>query len=69
MNKQTRYEKVLSYLRAGNALTSMSAFRLFDITRLSDCIYMLRKRGHDITDIPLQLPSGKRCKQYYLERA
>lgn len=68
MTKQTRYEKVLAYLRTGKTLTSMSAFRLFDITRLSDVIYHLRyTKKIDIQDnYIVNLRTGKRFKQWYL---
>lgn len=68
MTKQTRADKVLAFLRTGKTLTSMSAFRLFDITRATDVIYALRKKGHNIQDTMIcNMRTGKRYKQWYLE--
>lgn len=65
--KMTRLDKVAFHLNDGKSITAMQAYNLYSITRLSDVIYYLRKRGMDITDVMLILKSGKRCKSYYLE--
>lgn len=45
---QTQKELIITYLAAGNPLTSMKAFELFGITRLSGRIFELRKDGYAI---------------------
>jgi hypothetical protein len=52
MDKKTQQEKVLNYLRKNkNGITSMKAFWLFRITRLSARIYELRNKGMHIITI------------------
>ena len=43
--KSTKIEKIKSVLLSGAVVTSMSAFRMGYITRLSAIIYKLRKQG------------------------
>lgn len=60
-DKRTQEEVVLNYLRKHrNGLTSMKAFWLFRITRLSAKIFELRERGFIIKTImePNKLCSG-----------
>mgnify|MGYP001590344286 CR=1 FL=1 len=45
---QSQCEQILSYLKAGNSITSWGAFTLFHITRISGRIYDLKKAGHKI---------------------
>jgi hypothetical protein len=60
----TQCGRVLGYLSKGHTLTSMNAFRLFDITRLPDRIRDLRLKGYRIRSQMIKLPSGKRCAAY-----
>ena len=47
--KKTQKEKVLAYLQKNHkGITSMKAFWLYRITRLSSVIYDLRGEGHSI---------------------
>ena len=45
---KTQTETLLSWLKDGHTITSMEAFELFGITRLSARIFELRKAGHNI---------------------
>jgi hypothetical protein len=45
---RTQREKVLKRLERGIGITSMEAFSEYGITRLSSCIFDLRKMGYDI---------------------
>lgn len=45
----TQNDTVLLHLQRGHALTSMTAFQLWAITRLSGRILELRKLGYDIS--------------------
>lgn len=49
MNEKMNQEKaVLRHLRTNNYITSMIAFDLYGITRLSSIIHRLRKQGYNI---------------------
>ena len=52
MKVKTQQQKVLDYLRTHKrGITSMKAFWLFRITRLSDRIFRLREKGYRIATI------------------
>lgn len=51
--KSTQEKKVLNYLLNNQGLTSIEAFSIFNITRLSDRIFTLRKKGHKIKSVPI----------------
>ena len=44
----TQKNKVLNWLKVNDTITSMEAFEVFKITRLSAIINVLRKEGYDI---------------------
>lgn len=52
--KMNKTEKVLEHLRKHGTITSLEAIELYGATRLSDIIYRLRKKGHNIKteDLP-----------------
>ncbi len=49
MNQMTT---IKNHLESGKTITSMEAFQLYGITRLSDKIFKLKQRGMDIDSIP-----------------
>lgn len=49
--KETQVRKVLQWLENGERVTSMDAFRREGITRLSSCIFDLRKKGYNIKTV------------------
>ena len=52
MKKQkTQCKDVLDYLMTHDGISSMEAWELFHITRLSAVIFVLRKRGYDIDTV------------------
>ena len=59
-------ELVLSHLRKGT-ITSMEAFQLYNITRLADRIFVLRKDGWKISTKTIK-SNGKSFAEYRLER-
>lgn len=63
---KTQCDMLLHHLERGARITSMAAFRLFDITRLPDRMRDLRKRGVPIKSKMITLPSKKRVAQYWL---
>ena len=48
MNTESQNQMVLSHMTKHKTITSMDAFSLYGITRLSARIYDLRERGHKI---------------------
>ena len=48
MKKRTQKDMVLDYLKHGRSLTSLKAWELFGISRLSSIIHRLRKEGYHI---------------------
>ena len=64
--KLTQEEIVLRLLREYGSITSMSAFRFYDITRLSAKIYNLRKEGYDIPMTRVTSKTGKTYGRYFL---
>lgn len=49
MNRISQSQKLLKHLKRGNAISSMLAFRLYGITRLSARIFELKRNG-----VPIQ---------------
>ena len=62
----TQCKQVLDHLKSRGTLTSMQAFRMFDITRLPDRARDLRAAGVAVKSTMIRLPSGRRCAQYSL---
>tara|TARA_Y100000593_G_C4112944_1_gene238829 strand:+ start:151 stop:459 length:309 start_codon:yes stop_codon:yes gene_type:complete len=46
--KPTQKDKILKHLKENNKITSMEAFRLYNITRVGAVIDTLRKEGYEI---------------------
>ncbi len=63
---RTQCDMLLHHLERGARITSMAAFRLFDITRLPDRMRDLRRRGVPVQSQMIKLASGKRVAQYWL---
>lgn len=52
MKKQkTQWKDVLNYLTTHQGISSMEAWELFHITRLSAVIFVLRERGYNIDTV------------------
>jgi len=49
---KNQMESVLRHLKDFEKITSFEAFMEYGTTRLSDKIYRLRKRGHNIVSLP-----------------
>lgn len=49
VRKQDQTQQVLKHLRRYRRIDSMKAFGMYNITRLADVIWRLRKQGHDIS--------------------
>lgn len=65
----TQNEMVLKYLEEGRLVTSMVAFHLMGCVSLPKRICELKQEGVPIKSHWMKLPSGKRCRSYYLDRA
>ena len=65
----TQEEKILSYLKEGNTLTSMTAFNYFGITKLASRISDLRKKGHpiknDLVKVETRYEQPVKIAKYY----
>ena len=48
MKKRTQIQDILDHLKKYEKITSMEAINLYGCTRLSDKIFVLRSRGHNI---------------------
>ena len=59
--------QVLSYLKAGNRLTSLEAVKLFGTLRLAARILDLRDKGHQIESVTVER-AGKKMSQYFIRR-
>lgn len=63
---ETQNRIILSHLRQYGTITSLQAFQLFSITRLSGRIYDLRQLGHNIVTIYKTSERGGRYAVYRL---
>lgn len=52
---------------SSGGITSLEALNQFGCLRLSARIKDLRDRGHKIQSVFIDVPSGKRVKQYFME--
>lgn len=63
-------ERVLNHLKKHKTITSLQAIKLFGITRLSACIFRLRRKGYRI-DTYIIHPTNRygtkgNCGEYHL---
>lgn len=67
----TQIDMVRQHLESGQGITSMQAFELYGVTRLSDKIFRLRKGGMKIGNRPKRGTNryGQKCHydEYYKE--
>ena len=54
---KTQTSDILQHLKDGRRLTQKEAINEYGAYRLSSIIYSLRKQGHDIVSIPLDVPT------------
>ncbi len=54
---------ILEHLKSGKTITQLQALSEFDCMRLSDRIFTLRKKGHQIETVMMQV-NKKRVGQY-----
>ena len=50
----TQIEEVRKYLRNNHSITSVEAYEMFGITRLSDIIFKLRNMGYKIQTVSVK---------------
>lgn len=65
--RPTQEQIVLAHLKEHGSITSMTAFRLYSITRLSGRIYNLRHAGYCIPKVYEQSANGARYARYFLQ--
>jgi hypothetical protein len=51
MNKDTQSSLTLEYMQNNGGITSMEAFQMFGVTRLSSIIFNLRNAGYHIETV------------------
>ena len=67
--KSTKYDKVRVHLLMGNTISSIEAFNLFRVTRLSAIIHTLRHRDHiDIDSATERSADGAYYSRYWINR-
>ena len=66
MSKISQKQKVLTFLKTGNTITPLDAFRWFNSLRLSDIIFRLKKEGHNIKTKIIKTESHKHVAEYRL---
>lgn len=66
VNPESQEGRILKYLRGGNKITALEALDKFQCMRLGAVIYNLKKRNFKIDSKMIEVPSGKRVKQYWL---
>jgi hypothetical protein len=54
---KTQTSDILQHLKDGRRLTQKEAINEYGAYRLSSIIYSLRKQGHDIVSIPIDVPT------------
>ena len=54
---KTQTSDILRHLKEGRRLTQKEAINEYGAYRLSSIIHSLRKQGHDIVSIPLDVPT------------
>lgn len=65
----TQNQQILDYLMAGNTITPLEALERFGCFSLAARVYELKNtHGKPIQSKLIELPNGKRCAQYWLDR-
>tara|TARA_Y100001963_G_scaffold99206_1_gene136559 strand:+ start:131 stop:361 length:231 start_codon:yes stop_codon:yes gene_type:complete len=54
---KTQTSDILQHLKDGRRLTQKEAINMYGAYRLSGIIHQLRKQGHDIASIPIEVPT------------
>ena len=54
---KTQTSDILQHLKDGRRLTQKEAINEYGAYRLSGIIYALRKQGHDIVSVPINVPT------------
>lgn len=67
MKRMTQTETVFNHLTTHKGITSMEAFELYGVTRLSAIIFSLRYRGYDIINVPHETTNRYGGKVTYVE--
>lgn len=57
MEKRSREQKILGYLKKYKTLTSLEAIHMFGETRLSARIYDLKKKGYNFETKKVRVPT------------
>lgn len=55
--KKSQTSDILQHLKDGRKLTQKEAINLYGAYRLSGIIHSLRRQGHEIVSVPLDVPT------------
>ena len=64
--KPTKIDQVIHFLLANKQISSWQAINMFRVTRLSDIIFKLGKRGWDISTEMIRTDEGINYAKYHL---
>jgi hypothetical protein len=67
LKPHSQCERILAHLSAGRTLTTLQAFKRWQITTLSQRCTELRKRGHRIESEMVETRGGARVARYRLQ--
>lgn len=63
----TQKNNLLTYLLAGNTITSLEALNRFGCFRLASRISEFKKEGYDVQSKMIRLPNNKKVSQYWIQ--
>ncbi len=66
MTTSTQNAQILAHLKSGKSITPLEALSEYGCFRLGARVYDLKQEGHPITGDMVELPTGKRVKEYRL---
>lgn len=64
----TQNAQILAYMKTGNEVTPLEAFRFFNITRLAARVFEIRSTGVEVQDRWITTYDGKRYKAYSVKK-
>ena len=68
MKKKSQNDLILEYMKDHKGITTLEAFKMWKITRLSGRIYELKRQGHQIGEAWEETETA-RYKRYFLLEA
>ena len=63
---KSQEQLILEYLQQGNSITQLEALNMFGDLRLSDRIFKLKAKGHNIDKVMVPVAKRKRVAAYFI---